>query len=367
MLETSSSCFRPAATKTIDINPSSSAPTVSGKPNVTTCIYQTPDLGLISLTWYRNVIGRSLQIDFRLDSACEISTSFNLHIKPFLFWRRNGSKSLNLKDSTKKSIQIYWNLSKAKFGSDPDPEPKSGFFVGIVVDGVMILVVGDLQNEAYSKTKATMKKNPEKQKNNQQVLVLRREDVVFGTSSSSRFSYSTKTKLGGKTRDISIDCCSSIDDDDDDEENKQLWFSIDGEKVVEIKRLKWKFRGNEIIEIDGRIPIHISWDVYSWLFQSSSEGHAVFMFRFENDDADEEEEEEEEMINEKISGMITCGFGFGLKKRRCYYKSTSYSSSSSSTMSSSVSSSSVMEWANTEDSELDPPGFSLLIHAWKKN
>ncbi|KAI3955317.1 hypothetical protein MKW92_024504 [Papaver armeniacum] len=358
MLETSSSCFRPAATKTIDINPSAS----SGKPNVTTCIYQTADLGLVSLTWYRNVIGRSLQIDFRLDSTSEISTSFNLHIKPFLFWRKNGSKSLNLKDSTKKSIQICWNLSKAKFGSDPDPEPKSGFYIGIVVDGVMILVVGDLQNEAYSKTKANMKKAPEKKNNNnQQVLVLRREDVVFG--SSSRLSYSTKTRFGGKTRDISIDCCSSVDDDDDEEENKQLCFSIDGEKVVEIKRLKWKFRGNEIIEIDGRIPIHISWDVYNWLFQSSGEGHAVFMFRFENDDADEEEEE---MINEKVNGMITCGFGFGLKKRRCYYKSTSYSSSSSSTMSSSVSSSSVMEWANTEDSELDPPGFSLLIHAWKK-
>ncbi|KAI3981713.1 hypothetical protein MKX01_020656 [Papaver californicum] len=285
MLETSASCSRPAATKTVDINPSSSSPAVSGKPNVTTCIYETADLGLISLTWYRNIIGRSLQIDFRLDSTSEISTSFNLHIKPFLFWRKNGSKT--------------------KFGSDPDPEPKSGFYVSIVVGG-------DLQN-AYT----IMKKNPEK-KNDQQVLVLRREDVVFGTS-NSRLSYSTKARFGGKTRDISIECCSSIDDDDD-EENKELCFSIDG--------------------------------------------HAVFMFRFENDDADEEEEE---IIDEKVSGMITCGFGFGLKKRRCYYKTTSYSSSSSSTISSSVSSGSVMEWANTEDSELDPPGFSLLVHAWKKN
>ncbi|OVA01354.1 Protein of unknown function DUF868 [Macleaya cordata] len=344
-------CFRPTTTTTttVDLHPSSIpvsiSPPTSGNPNLTTCLYQT-DLGPISLTWHRNVIGRSLQIDLRFGATeNDVSSSFHLHIKPFLFWRKNGTKKFDFKNSTKK-IQIFWNLNKAKFGSDP--EPKSGFYVAVLVEGVMILLIGDSQNEAYNRTKA---KKPE----NTQVLILRREHV-FGT----RF-YSTKARFGGKTRDISIDC--SVEDE------PGLCFSIDGEKVLEIKKLKWKFRGNEKIEIDG-IPIHVSWDVYNWLFKGVNEGHAVFLFRFENLGF-EVEEEEEEMMSEKVSGMISCGFGIN-GFERCRLKKRSYKtrSSSSSSMSSSVSSgcsSSVMEWANMEETELQtgPSGFSLLIYAWK--
>ncbi|MCL7040351.1 hypothetical protein MKW94_001925 [Papaver nudicaule] len=389
MLKSSSSfpspCFRPS-TITDDNNndthpPSSTAAPpqpISGKPNVTSCVYQTPELGLVSFTWYTNVLGRSLQIDFRLpnnntnessESSATTSTGpccFNLHIQPILFWRRkNGSKTFTLSNNNSKasSLQICWNFSKAKFSSD-HPEPKSGFYVILVLDGVMILLVGDSYNK--------------KNKHQNQVLVLRREHVF-----ASRF-YSTKVKLGGKTRDVTIDC--RIGDNKDDKEAR-LCFSIDGVEVIEIKRLKWKFRGNQRVVIDGKYTVHVSWDVYNWLFKSSSSssssssppgshGHgvngnaAVFMFRFEN--PFEIEDYEEEMVED--GKMVGCGFGgiskIGLKKR-------SGSSSMSSSMSPSVSSSScsttssVMEWANMEDSELDktdnnrPPGFSLLIYAWK--
>ncbi|MCL7045196.1 hypothetical protein MKW94_007656 [Papaver nudicaule] len=120
----------------------------------------------------------------------------------------------------------------------------------------MILLVGDSPNQAYNKTK-TDENNKNKQK---QVLVLRREHVF-----ASRF-YSTKVKLGGKTRDVRIDC--RIGDKDDKE--ARLCFSIDGVEVIEIKRLKWKFRGNQKVVIDGKYPVHVSWDVYNWLFKSSS-------------------------------------------------------------------------------------------------
>ncbi|MCL7023554.1 hypothetical protein MKW94_029359 [Papaver nudicaule] len=387
MLKASSSfpspCFRPSTITDDNDNdthpPSSTAAPpqpISGKPNVTSCVYQTQELGLVSFTWYTNVIGRSLQIDFRLPNSNNEQQStgtpccFNLHIQPILFWRRkNGSKTFtlsnnNIKDS---SLQINWNFSKAKFGSD-HPEPKSGFSVSLVLDGVMILLVGD----SYNKTKT------EKTNNRlHQVLVLRREHVF-----ASRF-YSTKVKLGGKTRDVSIDC--KIGDKDDRE--ARLCFSIDGVEVIGIKRLKWKFRGNQKVVIDGKYPVNVSWDVYNWLFKSSSSsssssssppGHgvngtnaAVFMFRFEN--PFEFENEDEEMIEDEKVKMVGCGFGvskIGFKKR-------SGSSSMSSSMSPSVSSSScsttssVMEWANMEETELDntnrngSPGFSLLIYAWK--
>ncbi|MCL7049825.1 hypothetical protein MKW94_006331 [Papaver nudicaule] len=384
MLKTSSSfpspCFRPS-TITDDNNndthpPSSTAAPpqpISGKPNVTSCVYQTTELGLVSFTWYTNVLGRSLQIDFRLPNNINESSAtpccFNLHIQPILFWRRkNGSKSFNVnnKDS---SLQIYWNFSKAKFSSD-HPEPKSGFFVSLVLDGVMILLVGDSYN---NKTK-TDKNNKHQKK---QVLVLRREHVF-----ASRF-YSTKVKLGGKTRDVTIDC--KVGDKDDKE--ARLCFSIDGVEVIGIKRLKWKFRGNQKVVIDGKYPVHVSWDVYNWLFKSSSSSSsssppgnshgvngnaAVFMFRFEN--PFEFENDDEEMIDDEKVKMVGCGFGIskiGLIKKRSGSSSLSSSMSPSVSSSSCSTTSSVMEWANMEDTELDhntkngSPGFSLLIYAWK--
>ncbi|GAB4854659.1 hypothetical protein Ancab_023241, partial [Ancistrocladus abbreviatus] len=91
----------------------------------------------------------------------------------------------------------------------------------------------------------------------QQALVIRREHV-FG----NRF-YATKTNFGGKTREISIECKPNDDD-------PKLSIKFDQKRVLQIKHLKWKFRGNERIEVDGQ-PIQLSWDVYNWLFEDDND------------------------------------------------------------------------------------------------
>ncbi|CAN0888159.1 hypothetical protein LINGRAHAP2_LOCUS15775 [Linum grandiflorum] len=104
-------------------------------------------------------------------------------------------------------------------------------------------------------------------------MVLRREQV-FGNR-----VYTTKARFGGANRQISIDCCVGSD--------ARLSFAVDGKRVLQIKRLKWKFRGNERIEVGG-VPIQISWDVYNWLFEDGGgDAHAVFMFRFEEPEEEE--------------------------------------------------------------------------------
>lgn len=261
---------------------------------------------------------------------------------------------------TVSKIQVFWDLSRAKFGSGP--EPQSGFYVAVVVDGEMSLLVGDCVKEAYGKTKA---QKPERS----QALLLRREHVLGNKV------YATRAKFGGKTREISIECSLSND--------ARLYFSVDNVRVLQIKRLKWKFRGNERIEIDG-VPVQISWDVYNWLFEDLNNGHAVFMFRFENPDNEEQEDREEVVnggghLNEKDAGLVpwqqnSCSFGMNgiewRKMRKSLMRTARSSSSSSISMSSSSSgcSSSVMEWASTEESELSPGpnGFALLVYVWKK-
>lgn len=254
-----------------------------------------------------------------------------------MFWTKYGSKKLD------SNARILWDLSKARFGSGP--EPHSGFYIAVVVDNEMTLLVGDSTEEAYAKSKAQKPESP-------QALILKREHVI------AKKIYTTKARFGGKMREIQIDC--GYNDD------TRLSFSVDNQKVLQIKRLKWKFRGNERIEVDG-VPVQISWDVYNWLFEKDNDdGRAVFMFRFE----EEEKEKEANSLSEK-NAMALCAqqsWSYGLSRVE-WRKMRKSLSSSSISMSSAGSSggSSVMEWATTEESELDgPSGFSLVVYAWKR-
>ncbi|KAK3005116.1 hypothetical protein RJ639_016506 [Escallonia herrerae] len=329
--------------------PPSPAPT-PGNPNLITCLYNT-DLGLIALTWSRSLFGRHLRLHLLLDNptadddedtSFPSAPSFHLSIKPFCFWSKQGSKKLNTTNATK-AIYLYWDLTRAKFGSRP--EPQSGFYIAVVIEGKTTLLVGDSPQQAYAKTKAL-------KPNKTQAMVLRREHV-YGNR-----HYVTKANINGRTRDISI-CCKTGPD-------PKLCFSVDGKRVLQVKHLKWKFRGNERIEVDG-VYIQVSWDVYNWLFEDEDQdGYALFMFKFEKLGS----EEDFEGLN---SGMVlwgqdSCGFGFERKKmKKGLLRPAARSSSSSSLSSASSNCSSVMEWASVEENELKgPSGFSLLVYAWKK-
>ncbi|XVE53558.1 hypothetical protein DITRI_Ditri03aG0012600 [Diplodiscus trichospermus] len=364
------SCFRlPASADNDQVAP---PPQTSGKTSLATSLYRT-NLGLFSLTWSRTFLGHSLHLhlhpssNYSPSSPLSLSTSlsfstlhFHLHIKPFIFWKKRGYKKLS--SAAVPNVQVFWDLSSAKFRSGP--EPQSGFYIAVVVDGEMTLLAGDSTKEAYARTRA-------QKPGRSQALVLRREHV-FGNK-----VYNTEARFGGKSREISIDCRVN--------EDAKLCISVDNKRVLQIKRLKWKFRGNERIEVDG-VSIQVSWDVYNWLFdQDLNNGHAVFMFKFDNEGSeilkDHQQDRAEEVVgpfNEKNGVVLwqqnSCSFGMNgvewKKMRKKGLLRTARSSSSSSISMSSASSggsSSVMEWASVEESELSAPtGFSLLVHAWKK-
>ncbi|KAI3467973.1 hypothetical protein Pfo_024636 [Paulownia fortunei] len=289
-------------------------------------------------------------------------------------YKKQGSKKLNL-ITINKAARIFWDFSRAKYGSGP--EPLSGFYVAVVIDGEFVLLVGDSPKEAYSRTGAT-------QKRQQAPMVLRREHV-YGTK-----LYSTKVKIGGHERNISIDCRLG--------EDPRLYFSIDSKRVLQIKHLKWKFRGNESIEIDGTY-VQVSWDVYNWLFNEHNrdeDGYALFMFTIFHQKHSGFEQEDDCCSNRNIksnniNGLLpwspfhhqpqSFGSGFGFEEKKMKKKKkkggagllmrsgrSSSSSSLSSANSCSSCASSVMEWANSEDDEfmsLPYSGFSLLVYAWK--
>jgi hypothetical protein len=338
------SCFRPSPTNEDNRHspPPPPPPPHSTNPNLATYLFQT-DIGLVSLTWSRSILGRSLHVQLHHypfdspppnpSSSSSSSSSFHLHIKPFIFWKKHGTKKLS------SNTHLFWNLSKAKFGSGP--EPNSGFYFAVVVDNEMTLLVGDSNKDAYTKSKS-------KEPKNFQYLVMKREHVYANKI------YNTRAKFGGKMREIQIDCGGR--------DHSKLCFSVDGEKVLQIKRLKWKFRGNERVEIDG-VSVQISWDVYNWLFvKDNNDGHALFMFKFEEEDDEQQRGKDRSLMNLLTQQNLNLGFYDKMGK--------SWSSSSVSMASSGGSfgaSSSVLEWSSVEENELVVPvGFSLLVYAWKR-
>jgi len=337
------SCFRPSPTT--DDNPHSPPPPPppphSTNPNLTTYLYQT-NIGLVSLTWSRSILGRSLHVQLHhhpFDSPPtnpSSSSSFHLHIKPFIFWKKHGTKKLS------SNTHLFWNLSKAKFGSGPEPD--SGFYFAVVVDNEMTLLVGDSNKDAYAKSKS-------KEHKNFQYLVMKREHVYANKI------YNTRARFGGKMREIQIDCGGR--------DHSRLCFSVDGQKVLQIKRLKWKFRGNERVEIDG-VPVQISWDVYNWLFvKDNSDGHAIFMFKFEEEDEDEQQRGKEKSLTNLLAQQNLNLGVYELGKMGKSWSSSSVSMASSG--GSFGASSSVLEWSSVEENELVVPvGFSLLVYAWKR-
>ncbi|XP_076903929.1 uncharacterized protein LOC143559142 [Bidens hawaiensis] len=200
--------------------------------------------------------------------------------------------------------------------------------------------------------------------------MLRREHVP-GVANKK---YTTKVTFRGKTHEITIDCtrvASASSDSSGVGDESRLYFSVDSKRVLVVKHLQWKFRGNERVEIDG-VTIQISWDVHNWLLgEEVDDSYALFMFRFEKSGFDYHEDDTFlSRLNGSGSGISAfgSGFGFGFEMKKMRKEKLKRAKSSSSSSLSSVSSGcgSVMEWESVEENELKgPSGFSLLVYAWK--
>ncbi|KAL5701887.1 hypothetical protein ACHQM5_027172 [Ranunculus cassubicifolius] len=245
------SCFGENAVQIADSSSSSS----KAAQNLVTCVYQSRLGGnscLINITWSKGMMGQGLSIgieDFMNQCLCKVD------IKPWLFSKMKGSKSVEV-DASK--ICVYWDLSSAKFGSGPEPAER--YYLAIVSDKEIILLLGDLRREAYKKSNVVPAPYDA-------TYVAKREHV-FG-----RKYYGTKAQFceNGKFHDIAIECdVVGLTD-------PCLMIRIDTKTVMQVKRLKWKFRGNQSIVVDGH-TVEVFWDVHNWLF-GTAWGNAVFMFR----------------------------------------------------------------------------------------
>nr|GMD57274.1 GPI-anchored protein like [Ipomoea batatas] len=116
-------------------------------------------------------------------------------------------------------------VSEMRKGKDPkeaySKKPRSGFYIAIVIDGEMVLLVGDSQKEAYSKTRVKFLAT------GSQDMVLRREHVYDGKL------YIMRATVDDRDQNIYIDCRLTGDD-------LRLYFYVDNKRVLQVKHLKWE-------------------------------------------------------------------------------------------------------------------------------
>ncbi|KAJ6682701.1 hypothetical protein OIU74_020858 [Salix koriyanagi] len=157
------------------------------------------------------------------------------------------------------TLNLVINNLEAKFSGSP--EPASDYYVAIVSDEEVVLLLGDYKKKAYKRTKARPALV-------EAILYLKKENVFH------RKTFSTRAKFDERKNEHDIIVESSTGGPRDPE----MWISIDGIVVIHVMNLQWKFRGNQTVML-SRQPVQVFWDVHDWLFSTPGTGHGLFIFK----------------------------------------------------------------------------------------
>lgn len=267
------SCFSSSSEKLNDQD-HGAAVTRSGQ-RVYMSVYRTKladHCRLITITWCKNLLLHGLSVTVESpekETGQTAHYSCKIELKPWYFWRKQGSKRFT---ADGKAVDVFWDLKGAKFNGET--EPTSEYYVAVVCDQEVVLLLGDLKKEAYRRTGCRPSLiDP--------ILVSKREHI-FG---KRKFSTKAKFHEKGRCHEISIECKNkgNIGNGSDSVNGVQLQVQpemeirFDGHLVIHVKHLQWKFRGNESIHLN-KMRVEVYWDVHDWLFSPGLK-HALFIFK----------------------------------------------------------------------------------------
>lgn len=183
-----------------------------------------------------------------------------IDLKPWYFWRKDGHKKITIDE---RNLHVYWDLRQAKFAGEP--EPLSDYYVALTADSEIVMLIGDRRTEAIKRIGARLASI--------EATLVSKKEHVFG---KKRFGTKARFSETGKWHDVVIECGSSgvggrLD--------PQMVVRVDGDVVIHVKHLQWKFRGNETVALTGgRERVEVYWDVHDWLFSPGMK-HALFIFK----------------------------------------------------------------------------------------
>lgn len=332
-------------------NPQSVSNTSSSQmpQNLITCIYQTQFMCNISpttyltLTWSKSLFSHSLTI--HVPDSFSITISLLPPTFPF-FRARPGSKSVYSTHVRNQKLKLYWDFTRAEFGPN-SAEPEASYYIAITCNSTVEFFLGDLLDNF------TLRAGSGFTRYSGESTFLSRREHVFG-----RRKYITRAELLGSKHEFEIECGGGM-----------LKVKIDGDVRLTVKRLAWKFRGNEKIIVGG-VEVEFYWDVFNWVNKCSNihrngNGYGVFVFQIgEGGVWPEMVGKEKKLMRKSLSSAS------GRLPRPALMSSVSLPTSPSC--------SSVLQWAE-ESSDCgrsscsstrsygSAGGFSLLLYAWRKD
>lgn len=257
----------------------------------------------VTITWCKNLLLHGLSISVDGPNSTD-HYHCKVELKPWYFWRKHGSKHFTVDGKT---VDVVWDLKGARFNGEV--EPVSDYYVAIVCENEVVLVVGDLKKDAFRKTGCRPALiDP---------ILLSRKEHVFG---KKKFCTRTKFSEREKCHEISVECSNNGGGGGGSKNeilsgglSREMEIRIDGEVVSNVKHLEWKFRGNELVEID-RMKVEVYWDVHDWLFGTGLR-HAMFLFKPTSPGGREAAEGEECCM---VGKEWDCGTG-GLEPEFCLF------------------------------------------------
>ncbi|KAM7251821.1 hypothetical protein ACFE04_023704 [Oxalis oulophora] len=228
--------------------------------NSITCIYLAKVAELyrkVTAIWTKSLVNYSLTINVENPSDEHNPYTCKIDLKSWQFWGKKGLKNF---DVDNKRVDVFWDFRQAKFSSNP--EPCSDYYVVLVSDEEIVLLIGDLKNEALKRTRTRPSLT-------EATFVCKKEHVYGKKLFVTKASFDDERK---KEHSIVIE--NSLSGPGEPE----LWISIDGMMATRIMNLNWRFRGNETVSVDN-LPIQIFWDVHDWLYGTPSLSHGLFIFK----------------------------------------------------------------------------------------
>ncbi|KAG8050669.1 hypothetical protein GUJ93_ZPchr0009g93 [Zizania palustris] len=187
-----------------------------------------------------------------------------------LIRRRRGTRTVRSGSGDEDSavcappLALFWDLTAARYDPAASPEPVSGYYVVAVASAEVVLAVGDLAAE-FVKAKF------EGQIPKARVTPLARGERVVVSDPAAMHTARVRFAEGGPEHEVSVGCVPGSGGGD------ELLISIDGTRAVQARRLRWNFRGNQTVFVDGA-PVDIMWDLHGWWFREPP-GCALVMLR----------------------------------------------------------------------------------------
>lgn len=264
-------CASPASTLTSSSSGAGSGNSGSASTLSVTVSYRATLLSsgapplLLRLTWAHSSVGPTLSFS---PSAAAPSV---------LLRRRRGTRSVSLSgtggavedaetEAESPTLALFWDLTAARYDPGASPEPLYGYYFVAIAGAEVVLAVGD-QAAEFVKTKL------EGQISRARCVAVARRERVVVADPAAMHTARVRFAEGGPEHEVSVGCATSSGPGGGEE----LWVSVDGKRAVQARRLRWNFRGNQTVFVDGA-PVDVMWDLYGWWFRDPP-GCAVVMLR----------------------------------------------------------------------------------------